>query len=79
MVGTGAHKMSDGYVYMVVHRAHANLGFFHGNELPDPDCLLGGPGKRLRHIKINTAEQLADPRIAALLGAAIAERKFARA
>ena len=32
--GTGPRKMADGYIYMVVFRQHANLGFFDGADLP---------------------------------------------
>ncbi|HEY0627501.1 MAG TPA: DUF1801 domain-containing protein [Allosphingosinicella sp.] len=73
--GTGPKKMSDGYIYMIAFTAHANLGFFHGANLPDPGGRLGGPGKMLRHLKIRTLDDLKDPAVAALIEAAIAERK----
>ena len=34
------------------HNNYVRLGFFNGTTMPDPDNLLEGTGKRLRHIKI---------------------------
>jgi hypothetical protein len=38
--------------YVNVFKAHVNVGFFHGAELPDPAGLLEGSGKRMRHVKL---------------------------
>lgn len=38
--------------YVNIFRAHANVGFFFGAELPDPAGLLEGTGKRMRHVKL---------------------------
>ena len=38
--------------YVNVFRAHVNVGFFLGAELSDPDGLLEGTGKRMRHVKL---------------------------
>lgn len=38
--------------YVNVFRAHVNVGFYHGNSLPDPVHLLEGTGKRMRHVKL---------------------------
>ena len=35
-----------------------NLGFMYGAELDDPEGLLEGTGKLLRHIKIRSLEEL---------------------
>ena len=37
---------------MNVFRSHVNVGFFHGNALPDPSHLLQGNGKFMRHVKL---------------------------
>jgi hypothetical protein len=49
---------------------HINLGFYYGADLPDPDYLLQGTGKMLRHIKILHIDQLEDPALLALVEAA---------
>jgi hypothetical protein len=73
--GVGPKKMSEHYAYIGVHRSHVNLGFYHGTSLPDPTCLLEGTGRKLRHVKIADLRSARDPAIAALLRAAIADRK----
>jgi hypothetical protein len=38
--------------YVDVFTAHVNVGFFQGAALPDPDRLLQGSGKFMRHVKL---------------------------
>ena len=38
--------------YVNAFKAHVNVGFFQGAELPDPAGLLGGSGKFMRHVKL---------------------------
>src|SRR5437588_3539627 len=38
--------------YVNVFTSHLNVGFFHGTALPDPDRLLQGTGKFMRHVKL---------------------------
>jgi len=38
--------------YVNVFTSHVNVGFFHGASLPDPDRLLQGNGKFMRHVKL---------------------------
>jgi hypothetical protein len=38
--------------YVNVFTSHVNVGFFHGAALPDPECLLQGTGKFMRHVKL---------------------------
>ncbi len=40
------------FAYVDVFKAHVNVGFFHGAELADPDGLLEGTGKFMRHVKL---------------------------
>ena len=39
-------------VYIAPHNNYVRLGFFNGATMPDPDNLLEGTGKKLRHIKV---------------------------
>jgi hypothetical protein len=73
--GLGPKKMSEHYTYIAPHQKHVNLGFYHGAALPDPDHLLEGTGKRLRHIKIHTVREAKRPQVEQLIRAAIAERE----
>jgi hypothetical protein len=40
------------FAYVNVFKAHVNVGFFQGASLPDPDRLLQGSGKCMRHVKL---------------------------
>ena len=42
--------------YVNVFRAHANVGFFQGAGLRDPEGLLEGRGKFMRHVKLRVEE-----------------------
>ncbi|WP_420631029.1 DUF1801 domain-containing protein [Candidatus Leptofilum sp.] len=56
--GIGPKKMSEHFCYIGVFKQRINLGFYYGADLPDPENLLEGSGKKLRHIKISRPEQL---------------------
>jgi len=51
----------------------ANLGFPRGSTLPDPQNLLQGTGKRARHIKIASLDEIDVQALLALLQASIAQ------
>jgi hypothetical protein len=48
------------------------LYFNHGPQLPDPQKLLLGSGKQVRFIRLESAEQVTQPEVEALMRAAIA-------
>ncbi len=50
-----------------------NLGFNFGALLPDPDGLLRGEGKWIRHVRIAQAADLDAPGVRELVRAAIAQ------
>jgi hypothetical protein len=58
----------DGNVcYVSAFTEHVNLGFFRGADLEDPNGLLEGTGKKLRHVKVRPGEPLPEDRIRTLL------------
>jgi Domain of unknown function (DU1801) len=61
------HRMKDGICYIGVIRDHVNLGFIRGSELADPQRILEGTGKQMRHIKIRSMSDLGRPAIRAYL------------
>ncbi len=67
--GSGV-KMGEWYCYIAPFKSYMNLGFLRGTELPDPDGLLEGTGKLLRHIKIRQIEDVERSGVRALLVAA---------
>jgi hypothetical protein len=44
--------------YVNVFKAHVNVGFFTGAFLEDPQGLLEGNGKRMRHVRIRPGSDL---------------------
>lgn len=76
--GVGPRKMKEGYAYIMPHKAWVNLGFYQGAFLPDPSGLLEGTGARLRHIKLRSLTDCANPDLHALIRAAVAERHAAQ-
>jgi hypothetical protein len=61
------HKMKDAICYIGVMKDHVNLGFLRGNALSDPQRILEGEGKHMRHIKIRIMSDLLRPAIRAYL------------
>ncbi|GMV41833.1 MAG: hypothetical protein AMXMBFR64_35490 [Myxococcales bacterium] len=56
--------------YLKPRRDGVHLGFYHGAVLPDPDGLLVGTGKRMRHVPISAGEPLRREALVGLLRAA---------
>src|SRR6266566_8387935 len=57
----------DRILYVTVFEKHINLGFFFGGFLNDPQGLLLGSGKRMRHIKIEYMQDSDNQAIKSLL------------
>jgi hypothetical protein len=73
--GVGPKKMSEHFCYIGAFRAHVNLGFYYGAQLADPEHLLQGTGKKLRHVKVREVEEVDRPALRQLLQLALDERK----
>ena len=50
-------------------KGYVNFGFFFGAEIPDPEKLLIGDGKRLRHVKVRSVDEAKNPALAKLIAA----------
>jgi hypothetical protein len=66
--------MRDLTFAIIPHSAHVNLQLPDGVDLPDPDGLIEGTGKRIRHIKIRSAEAATSPAVRAAVQAEVAAR-----
>lgn len=71
-------RPSDAFVFTTTHANWVNLGFNFGAYLPDPDALLRGEGKFIRHIRVTHAADLDAPVVRALIRAAIARAERPR-
>jgi len=56
--------------YVSAYSAHADVGFFYGAALADPEGLLEGAGKRMRHVKLRWAEPVNAAALTDLIAAA---------
>ncbi len=43
---------------IVIHKDHVNLQFARGTEIDDPEGILEGTGKKIRHVKINNNKEI---------------------
>jgi hypothetical protein len=65
--GVGPRKNTEHFCYISAQKHDINLGFYYGAELPDPQDLLNGTGKRLRHVKLHDIGALKNPALKSLL------------
>jgi hypothetical protein len=63
---------SDSFIHVAVYAGWVNLGFNYGAELEDPQGLLVGKGRQVRHIRIAQQEDLEKPTMRAFVRAAVA-------
>ncbi|HKA19349.1 MAG TPA: DUF1801 domain-containing protein [Blastocatellia bacterium] len=68
-------KMSSAFVQVVIYPKGVNLMFNRGAELEDPDGVLVGEGKIIRHIKVRKPEDLKSPYLRRFIKAALKHEK----
>jgi hypothetical protein len=66
-----SEKMKDMFCYITTHARHINLGFPQGALLPDPNRVLEGEGKAMRHVKFKSMSDLERPFVRHYIQAAI--------
>ena len=64
-------KLSDAFCHIPLYSQHLNLGFNKGALLQDPDFLLKGTGKLIRHLEVKSPDDYRNPEVQALLQEAI--------
>lgn len=63
--------LKDGFCHIVTYSGYVNLGFNRGALLPDPNRVLAGKGKMIRHITIRDQKELERQFVRRYLQAAI--------
>ena len=61
------------FAYVGVFKAHVNVGFFRGAEIDDPQHLLEGTGKCMRHVKLRPDDRIPTQALTALVRTAYAD------
>ena len=67
LYSTTEKGMKDNICTVVVYKDHVSLMFVRGVDLKDPQGLLEGTGKAIRHVKMFTADDVKRPGVRALL------------
>ena len=60
-------KQRDLLFALIPHAGWVNLQLADGALLPNPDGLIEGTGKKIRHIKVRSAEAAGDARVRAAI------------
>jgi len=63
--------LRDGFCHIATYSSYVNLGFNRGALLPDPDRVLVGTGKLIRHLTIRDHDALERPLVRRYIRAAI--------
>jgi hypothetical protein len=63
------------FSYVGVFKAHVNVGFFRGGEIADPDGLLEGTGRFMRHVKLSPMHEFNNQALTKLIKTAYADMK----
>jgi len=66
-----SEKMSDAFCMIPIYTNHLNLGFNKGTLIEDPNKLLQGTGKLIRHIPIKTPNDYRNNEVKELIKSAI--------
>src|SRR5690554_128141 len=62
--GRPIFRLEKPFAYLNANKSHVNLGFYQGFEnLPDPDGLLEGTGKTMRHVKLRNIADIDSKRL----------------
>ncbi|MEX0939335.1 MAG: DUF1801 domain-containing protein [Pirellulales bacterium] len=63
------------FAYVNAFKAHVNVGFFRGAEIADPDGMLEGTGKFMRHVKLRPERDLGTTALMRLIEAAYTDMR----
>jgi hypothetical protein len=63
------------FAYVGAYRAHVSVGFFRGAELDDPEGLLEGTGRLMRHVKLGPGRTVDEAALERLIEVAYSDIK----
>ncbi len=66
-------KLGQSFIHIATYAGHVNVGFSRGTELDDPEGLLEGTGKLIRHVRIGSLSDLKKAPFKRLIDAAVAQ------
>jgi hypothetical protein len=71
----GGTRLRDFAVALIPHRAHVNVQHADGALLEDPTGIIEGTGKRIRHVKCRSVDDVNRPALRAVLVQQAAQRR----
>jgi hypothetical protein len=71
----GGVRMRDLVIALIPHTAHVNVQLADGAELPDPAGIVEGTGKRIRHVKCRSPQDVARPALRAVIAEQVERRR----
>ena len=75
LIAFGRSMKMRGLLFAIIaHTTWVNLQLADGAELPDPDGVIEGTGKRIRHIKVRSVEAASSAPVIAAIRAQLAAR-----
>jgi len=75
LIAFGRSMRMKGLLFAIIaHQSWVNLQLADGVDLPDPDGLVEGTGKRIRHVKVRSVEQASSAPVVRLIEAQLAAR-----
>jgi hypothetical protein len=69
--GIPTFEAPDPFCFYMVGKNHVTFGFHFGTSLADPENLLEGTGKSIRHVKLSKLEDLKQKGLRQLVQAAV--------
>ena len=71
----GGVRMRDLLVALIPHIAHVNVQLADGADLADPAGIIEGTGKRIRHVKCRSLEDVSRAALRSILEEQVARRR----
>ena len=73
----GGTRMRGMAVGLIPHTAHVNVQLADGADLADPAGLIEGTGKRIRHVKCRSVDDVTRPALRSILSEQAERRRLA--
>jgi hypothetical protein len=75
LIAFGRSMKMRGLLFAIIaHKSWVNLQVADGADLPNPDGLIEGTGKRIRHVKIRSVADASSPAVVGIIRAQLAAR-----
>jgi len=78
LIAFGRSMQMRGLLFAIIaHKTWVNLQLADGADLPNPDGVVEGTGKRIRHVKVRSVAEASSPPVVGAIRAQLAARREA--